>query len=141
MKKFDANNTTMYIFRDHAVAVVEKNGNKYLVPMKMQDVNDSEVKSFPDLAKWIYDVARHAIEIRDENGRVIGISPDTLSKDDLWLASLWLKIPDDQVSESADDAELDPEVAKSLAEYAKKLADRMTPEKRKEFLGQLGIEE
>lgn len=101
MKKYIANETsTCYVFRDN-VAILKKmpDGSEKLYTAKMLDVNDSEIRSHRDLAAWITTVAHKATEIRDYDGKVVGIDKDALSFEDCMISGIFGDMIEDELTE------------------------------------------
>ena len=137
MKKFVVDdNSTYYVYRDRMAILRKKNGQTRFVVLPMHDVNDSELRANPDVARWVSDVAKKDLEIRDEHGKVVGIDKDALSFGDMMLAGVWGKMQGEAV-EDDDEEDFTPEELEALKDTIKKSAANLTPEQKAKILKNL----
>lgn len=137
MKKFVVDdNSTYYVYRDRMAILRKKNGQTRFVVLPMHDVNDSELRANPDVARWVSDVAKKDLEIRDEHGKVVGIDKDALSFGDMMLAGVWGKMQGEAV-ENDDEEDFTPEELEALKDTIKKSAANLTPEQKAKILKNL----
>lgn len=137
MKKFVVDdNSTYYVYRDRMAILRKENGQTRFVALPMHDVNDSELRANPDVARWVNDVAKKNLEIRDEHGKVVGIDKDALSFGDMMLAGVWSKMQGEAV-ENDDEEDFTPEELEALKDTIKKSAANLTPEQKAKILKNL----
>lgn len=161
MKKCIVNNEYVcYVFHDN-IAVVKENddGSKELTTLEMLDVNDSEIRANYELASWMRKIVEKSVEIRDANGKMVGIDPDAVSNEDLWFAHVFSNADDDKVEQYKKEhkAEIEAELKELENNYSEEDADfmskedlafmksfikteinSMTPEQQKHFLESIG---
>lgn len=135
MKKFVVDdNSTYYVYRDRMAILRKKNGQKRFVVLPMHDVNDSELRANPDVARWVSDVAKKDLEIRDEHGKVVGIDKDALPFGDMMLAGVWGKMQREADESEPDDDDFSPEEIEAIRSAIAKKAAKLTPEQKAKIL-------
>ena len=137
MKKFVVDETsTYYVYRDQIAILRKRNGQTRISVPPMSDVNDSELRANPAVAKWVNAVARRALDVRDEHGKVVGIDKDALSFDETMLGGVWSKMQLEAVASETDgdDEDFTPEEIESIKSTIAKKAAKLTPEQKAKIL-------